>query len=111
LCEDHIGLQRHKFSREQLRLSACRGKAILDFHIVPFRPSKLFKPLSESRQAFLHFWIIFGEANQHADAPHCFSLLPLHQHGPANGRTDKTDKFPPSHARPQTISYRLNRPV
>jgi hypothetical protein len=67
---DHIGLQRDKFSCKQVRLSAGGCKSIVDSHIASFRPSKLLKPLSKSREALLHLWIIFGEANQYTDAPH-----------------------------------------
>jgi hypothetical protein len=58
-----------------LRLSASGGKAIVDSHIATFQPSKLFKPLPESCEALFHLWIIFGETNQHTDAPHPLALL------------------------------------
>jgi hypothetical protein len=31
--------------------------------------------LPESREVGLHFWIILGQARQHADAPHALGLL------------------------------------
>jgi len=65
-----------------VRPSAGGRKAIVDSHIATFRPSKLLKPLSKSREALFHLWIIFGEANQHTDAAHRFGLLRQRNHRP-----------------------------
>ena len=62
LRQDHVGLQRDQFSREQTGLSASGRKAIVDAQITTFRPSKLLKSLTESREALLHLGIILGEA-------------------------------------------------
>src|SRR5215469_15266195 len=75
MCEDHVGLQRDQFFRECLRLCTGRRKASVDADIAAFRPSTLFQPLPECREASLGLRIVLGERHEHADAPHSLALL------------------------------------
>jgi hypothetical protein len=40
--------------------------------------------LPESREVGLHFWIILGQARQHADAPHALGLLRMRGERPSS---------------------------
>jgi hypothetical protein len=72
---------------------------MVDSHIATFRPSKLLKPLSKSREALFHLWIIFGEANQHTDAAHRFGLLRAHRDRPRGRRdAEQRDELAPRRA-------------
>ena len=54
---------------------------------------------SNSREALFHLWIIFGEANQHTDAPHQFGLLRPRRHRPRRRRTaEQRDELATSHS-------------
>ena len=113
--DDHVGLQRDQFSREQTGLSARGRKAIVDAQITTFRPSKLLKSLTESREALFHLGIILGEANQHADAPHALRLLRPRSERPRCYRTTEQGyKIAPFHCLPVSqdrASYRLKAAV
>ena len=82
VCEDRVWLQGDQLFREHLRLSAGRCKAVVDADIVAFRPSTLFKPLPEAREAGLCFGIVLGEAHQRADPPHPLGLLRANRERP-----------------------------
>src|SRR5215472_16906175 len=82
MCEDHVGLQRDQFFRECLRLCTGRRKASVDADIAAFRPSTLFQPLPECREASLGFRIVLGERHEHADAPHSLALLRARRYWP-----------------------------
>ena len=105
------GCQRDQFSREQTGLSARWRKAIVDAQSTTFRPSKLLKSLTESREALLHLGIILGEANQHADAPHALRLLRPRSERPRCYRpTEQCDEIAPFHCLPEAqdrASYRF----
>src|SRR4029077_1781713 len=115
LRDDHVGLQRDQFSREQTGLCARGRKAIVDAQITTFRPSKLLKSLTESREALLHLEIILGEANQHADAPHALRLLRPRSERPRCYRTtEQRYKIAPFHCLPvaqDRASYRFKAAV
>jgi hypothetical protein len=100
LRDDHVGLQRDQFSREQTGLSARGRKAILDAHISTFRPSEFLKSLPESREAPLHLGIILGEANQHTDPPHPLWLLRVSHERHCRRASEKRDEIAPSHCSP-----------
>src|SRR6266436_58770 len=86
MCEDHIGLQRDQFFRDYLRLRPGWRKASVDADIAAFRPSTLFQPLSECREASLRFRIVLGEPHQHADPPHPLALLRARRERPRGSR-------------------------
>jgi hypothetical protein len=86
MCEDHVGLQRDQFFREYLRLRANQRKASVDADIAAFRPSTLFQPLPECREASLCFRIVLGEAHQHTDPPHSLGLLSARRDRPRGNR-------------------------
>ena len=96
---------------EQTGLCARGRKAIVDAQITTFRPSKLLKSLTESREALLHLGIILGEANQHADAPHALRLLrPRSERARCYGTTEQGYKIAPFHCLPvaqDRASYRI----
>src|SRR6516162_4396018 len=86
MCEDHGGLQRDQFFRECLRLCTGRRKASVDADIAAFRPSTLFQPLPECREASLGFRIVLGERHEHSDAPQSLALLRARRERPRGRR-------------------------
>src|SRR5262249_34029268 len=96
--EDHGGLQRDQFFRECLRLCTGRRKASVDADIAAFRPSTLFQPLPECREASLGFRIVLGERHEHADAPHSLALLRARRERPRGSRAaEQCDELAPFH--------------
>src|SRR5215469_10088373 len=97
--EDHVGLQRDQFFREYLRLCTGRSKASVDADIAAFRPSTLFQPLPECREASLGFRMVLGERYEHADAPHPIMLLRAHPERPRGCRraAEQCDELAPLH--------------
>ena len=97
--EDHIGLQGHQFFCKRLKLFCPASReATVDADITALRPSAPFEPLPECREARLRFWIVFGIAHQHGDAPHAIGLLRARTERPHGRRTtEKLDEFAPLH--------------
>src|SRR5260370_27430447 len=98
MCEDHIGLQRDQFFRDYLRLRPGWRKVSVDADIAAFRPSTLFQPLPECREASLRFRIVLGEPHQHADAPHPDGLLRARAKRPGCRAAEKRDELAPFHS-------------
>jgi hypothetical protein len=96
MCEDHVGLQRDQFFRECLCLRTGRRKASVDADIAAFRPSTLFQPLPECREASLALRIVFGECQEHADAAHPARLLRARRERPCQRRpAEQRDELAP----------------
>src|SRR5262249_4699604 len=87
-CEDHVGLQRDQFFRLYLRLicAAVGRKASVHTDIATLRPSTLFKPLPESREARRHFRIVLGQGRQYRDPSNSVGLLPSRRQRPRRSR-------------------------
>src|SRR5215472_8354719 len=99
MCEDHVGLQRDQFFRECLRLCTGRRKASVDADIAAFRPSTLFQPLPECREASLGFRIVLGERHEHTDAPRSLALLRARHQRPRHRRAaEKRDELAAPHS-------------
>jgi hypothetical protein len=92
MCEDHVGLQRDQFFREHLCLRTGRRKPSVDADIAAFRPSTLFQPLSECREASPGLRIVFGECHEHADAPHALALLRARRERPRSRAAEQRDE-------------------
>jgi hypothetical protein len=76
-------------------LSAGGRKTIIDSQVTTFRPTKLLKSLTKSREALLHLGIILGEANQHGDAPHPLRLLRTRRERPCRRAAEERDERAP----------------
>ena len=60
-------------------------------------PTKVAQAPRQSRPARLCFWIVLGEAHQHAKPPHALALLPVHRERPRRHRAaEPSDEFAPS---------------
>src|SRR5258707_257712 len=109
MCEDHIGLQRDQFFRDYLRLRPGWRKASVDADIAAFRPSTLFQPLPECREASLRFRIVLGEPHRHADPPHALGLLCAYRERPRGRAAEQSDEVAAPHS--ITLSARRTSPT
>ncbi len=67
--------------------------------IAAFRPSTLFQPLPECREASLRFRIVLGEPHQHAYPPHAFGLLRTRREWQCGSRAaQQRDELAASHS-------------
>src|SRR5262249_11549276 len=71
-----------------------------DADIASFRPSTLFQPLPECREASLGLRIVLGERHEHADAPHSLALLRARRERPRGRRAadERDDCAPGAHS-------------
>jgi hypothetical protein len=92
-------LQRDQFLRLYLRLicAAVGRKASVHADIATLRPSTLFKPLPESREARCHFRIVLGQGRQHGDPANSVGLLRARRERPRCCHAAECgQQFPPS---------------
>src|SRR5262249_28296911 len=90
------------FFRLYLRLicAAVGRKASVHADIATLRPSTLFKPSPESREARRHFRIVLDQGRQHGDPANSFGLLCERSERPRCRRAaEQRDEVAPFHAR------------
>jgi hypothetical protein len=83
------------------RLQIGPGKPIFDVNVASFDPSRIAHTQSERLEAGIRFRIIFGNAQQHAHAPHALGLLRSRSQRPRSCRAaEKADELAPLHVFP-----------
>src|SRR5262245_9636476 len=71
--EEHIRLEANQLrglSPHALETLAAAAPTILHLNVLSRHPAELLEPLSECIDTVASFRIIFGNSEQHADAPH-----------------------------------------
>ena len=110
--EDYVRWGSDQLFREGLIPTAIAAReASFDVNIAALGPSALFEHLPKRRKTRLRFRIVFGVADQYANAPHTVCLLRSYGERPRRRRTaEKCDEIAPPHYRPRgsRTGHRIN---
>jgi hypothetical protein len=87
VCDDHVGLERHQLFRQSpYPIDIASAPTGLRSQIPALDPSQFRKPLREAGELSLSLGIVFGQAQEYAEAPQTAGILRARRSRPQGSR-------------------------